>query len=92
MRCRSGYESFTHLGSSAAFTLEGTAVAKQMTAFVTSFGQSLAPEWKVLLKKCSLVYHLDVVVNSGNKSSPFVLTTSQMERVSMCIVTEAYFD
>jgi hypothetical protein len=91
MRCRSGYESFKDLGSYAAFTLEGTAVTKPMTAFVTSFGKSLAPEWKVLLNKCSLVYHLDVVVNSGDKSSPFILTTSQMERVSKCIATDAYF-
>jgi hypothetical protein len=81
-RYRSGYKPFTNIRSHAAFTLGGPEVAKQMLSFVTSLGRSSAPDWKAFLQDHALVYHLDVVVNSGSKMSPFVLTTWQTERVS----------
>jgi len=82
LRCRSGYKPFTDCSSFASFTLKGPGIATEMAKLVTSFGR-LASNGITVLQDCSTVYHLDVVVNGGRKASPFVLNTSQVERVSI---------
>ncbi|KAF1839660.1 hypothetical protein BDW02DRAFT_486530, partial [Decorospora gaudefroyi] len=83
LRSRSGHQPFQSFDSYAAFTLKGHELARQMTAFVTSFGRQTTPNWNAILPRVSPIYHLDVVVNRGSTSSSFVLNTSQIERVGM---------
>lgn len=54
-----------------------------MTAFVIKYGHSQAPKWKENLRANPPVYHLDVAVSAGSKTSSFVITSSQVERVSI---------
>jgi len=57
-------------------------IREQMTAFVIKYGQSQTHNWKENLRANPPVYHLDLAVTTGSKMSSFVITTSQIERVS----------
>ena len=58
-------------------------VLDQVTAFVIKYGRSQAPNWKENLRANPPVYHLDLAVSAGSKTSSFVITSSQVERVSI---------
>jgi hypothetical protein len=53
-----------------------------MAAFVTEYGHSQTPKWKENLRATRPVYHLDLAVSIRSKTSSFVITTPQVERVS----------
>ncbi|KAF2812279.1 uncharacterized protein BDZ99DRAFT_518138 [Mytilinidion resinicola] len=44
-------------------------------------GEHMTPKWKETLEANPPVYHLDVVVSKGSKTSSFVITSSQVERM-----------
>jgi hypothetical protein len=72
---------FADTESCATFTLKGSDIAPRMAAFVTSFGRAASGE-TTFLQSSTTIYHLDVVVSRQSKASSFVLSTSQIERVS----------
>jgi hypothetical protein len=66
----------------AAFTMRDPKIREQMTAFIIQYGQSQTPNWKENLRANPPVYHLDLVASAGSKTTSFVITTSQVDRVS----------
>ena len=83
LRNRSGFQPFRGPVSCAAFTLSDSKTADQMTTFVTEFGRSQVHRWGEVLQANSPIYHIDVVVNRGTKGQPFVIGSSQVERVRL---------
>jgi hypothetical protein len=45
------------------------------------YGQSYTPGWKESLQASPPIYHLDVAVSTGSKTSSFVIESSQIKRV-----------
>jgi hypothetical protein len=82
LRSRSGHKSFEDSAPCAAFTMRDPTIREQMTAFVIKYGQSQTPNWNENLRANPPVYHLDLAVSAGSKTSSFVITTSQVGRVS----------
>ncbi len=58
-------------------------ILDQMTAFVIEYGHSQALNWKQKLRVNPPIYHVDLAVSVGSKTSSFVITSSQVERVSI---------
>lgn len=58
-------------------------ILDEMTALVIKYGHSRTPNWKENLRANPPVYHLDVAVSAGSRTSSFVITSSQVERVSI---------
>ena len=58
-------------------------IQDQMTAFVIKYGHSQTPNWKDNLRVNPPVYHVDLAVSAGSKTSSFFITSSQVERVSI---------
>ena len=58
-------------------------VRNQMNAFVIKYGHSQTRNWKKSLRFNPPTFHLDLAVSAGSKTSSFVITTSQVERVSI---------
>ncbi|KAF2129618.1 hypothetical protein P153DRAFT_431538 [Dothidotthia symphoricarpi CBS 119687] len=86
-RSRSGHKPLESSNACAAFTMSDSKVVEAMTSFLTKFGQSSDSKWREKLLASSPVYHVDVIVNTGSKASPFVITSSQVERMrhlTMC--------
>ncbi len=83
LRSRSGYTPPDSPDSRAAFTIKDPMILNHMTDFVIKYGSSQTAEWKEKLRVNLPVYHLDIVASAGSKVSPFVITTSQVERVSI---------
>lgn len=65
-------------------------ILDQMTAFVIKYGHSQTPNWKENLRANTPVYHMDLAVSAGSKTSSFVITSSQVERVSMRSCSSLY--
>ena len=82
LRSKSGHQPFKNSTLCAAFTMRDPKILDQMTAFVVKYGHSQAPNWKENLGANTPVYHLDLAVSAGSKTSSFVITSSQVERVS----------
>ncbi|KAF1996938.1 hypothetical protein P154DRAFT_607356 [Amniculicola lignicola CBS 123094] len=81
LRSRSGHRPFHSLTICAAFTIQDPKILGEMTDFVTQYGQSQTPKWKETLEANPPVYHLDVIVSEGSKTSSFAITSSQVERM-----------
>lgn len=65
--------------------------AEKMTTFLVKFAQSKAPKWKQNLQANLAVYHVDVVVNAGGRSSSFVIDSSQVERVTALLRSSSVY-
>ncbi|PQE10655.1 heterokaryon incompatibility protein [Rutstroemia sp. NJR-2017a BBW] len=81
LRRRAGYKLFEDSAPCAAFTMRDPKIRELMTAFVIKYGQSQTSNWKENLRANPPVYHLDLAVNAGSRTSSFVITTSQVERM-----------
>ncbi|PMD47662.1 hypothetical protein L207DRAFT_415975, partial [Hyaloscypha variabilis F] len=80
-RSRSGYKLFESSTAAASFILKDTNVRNAMTAFIMEYGQSYTPGWKESLQASPPIYHLDVAVSTGSKTSSFVIESSQIKRM-----------
>ena len=58
-------------------------IRNQMNAFVIKYGHSQTRNWKESLRFSPPTYHLDLAVSAGSKTSSFIITSSQVERVSI---------
>ena len=83
LRSRSGYKPFKGSTGCAAFTMRNPKILDQMTAFVIEYGQSQAPNWEKNLRANLPTYHVELAVSAGGKASPFVINSSQIEKVSI---------
>lgn len=69
-------------------------ILDKMTAFVVEYGHSQTPNWKENLQVNPSVYHVDLAVSVGSRSSSFFITSSQVERVSIrsCLILYTFTD
>ncbi|KAI3318140.1 hypothetical protein HD806DRAFT_549483 [Xylariaceae sp. AK1471] len=82
LRSRSGHKPFDgDLTTYAAFTMRDPLILGPMTRFVLEYGRSQTPDWKENLRANPPVYHLELAVSSGSKTSSFVFCSSQLERM-----------
>lgn len=52
-----------------------------MTQFLLENGRSQTPGWEEHLRTNSPVYHVDLAVSSGSKTSTFAVSSLALERV-----------
>ena len=83
LRSRAGYKPFADSTFCAAFTIREAKTIDKMAAFVIKYGSSQTPKWRENLSASRPVYHIDLAISTESKSSPFVIATSQVERVSL---------
>jgi hypothetical protein len=81
-RIRSGSKALPSPAPTPAFILAEPNVREGMTTFLLEHGQFDATDWRGSIKRSPFVYHLEVAVGIGSKTSAFTLRTSQIERVS----------
>lgn len=80
---RNGHKPFKDSFPCAAFTMRDRKTTDQIIAFLTKYGHSQTPNWKECLRVNPPVYHVDLAVSVGSKTSSFFITSSQVERVSI---------
>ena len=84
LRSRSGHKAFEDPTPCAAFTMRDMKTRSQMTSFIIKYGHSRIAKWQEKLRANPPIYHVEVAVSAGSKTSNFVMTSSQLERVSIC--------
>jgi hypothetical protein len=83
LRSKSGHKPFDGNSTThAAFTMRDPVILEPMTEFLLEYGRSQTPDWKEKIRENSPVYHLELAVSSGSKTSSFVFSSSRLERVS----------
>jgi hypothetical protein len=82
LRSRSGHKGFDGTTRAFAnFTMRDSQILGPMTEFLIEYGRSQTPNWKERIRANRPVYHVDLAVSSGRKTTSFTFCSSRLERV-----------
>jgi hypothetical protein len=83
---RSGYSDFQYSEPYSPFVISNRNASKKVTNFLLRYGQSYSPSWRADLQATLPTYHFEIAVTAGNKTSSFVSTSAQLDRVSFSVI------